>query len=259
MIEFSSRMHLSAVAMLCIWAALWGCAHGPGGTVQTDPAAERMVARLKAANAGLTRFKCLGKMTLAVSGQPTRSFRAAMAGALSDRLRIDMIAPFGGSAGTFSSDGEHLFFVRHPSGEYYKKRYGSGSLRRLLEIDVSVDDLLELMVGRIPMEENRSAKLVPGGEGAPAGLLLLDGKGRTRQRISVDARNTPIRSQWFDSRQRTTHTLALNGSQVVDGYDLPRRIDLTGGNGERVTLVLERYEANAPLDDQLFAPTRPPS
>jgi hypothetical protein len=236
---------------------LWGCAYGPSVNVQKDPAAEEMVARLKATNAGLTSFKCLGKITLVAPGQPVQSFRAAMAGALSDRLRIDMFAPFGGSAGTFSSDGKHLFLVRHPSGKYYKKRYGSGNLQRLLQIDVSVGDLLELMVGRIPLAENGSAKLIAAGQGAGDGLLFVDGKGRTRQRISVDAHHKTLRSEWFDSSQRATHTLILEGRQVVDGYDLPRRIDLTGSKGERVTMVLERYEANVPLDDQLFAPSKP--
>jgi hypothetical protein len=225
----------------------------------SDPAAEEMVARLKATNAGLTRFKCLGKLTLAAAGQPVQSFRAAMAGALNDRLRIDMFAPFGGSAGTFSSDGKHLFLVWHPSGETYKKRYGGGNLRRMLQIDVSVDDLLELMVGRIPIEENRSARLEPVGEGDPVWLLFVDEKGRIRQRISVDAHNKPLRSEWFDSSQRVTHTLTINGRQVVDGFDLPQRIDLAGGKGERITMVLERYSANVPLDDQLFVPLKPPS
>lgn len=260
MSETSSRSYLPAVVLLlCIWTALWGCAYGPRVEVPIDPDAEEMVARLKAINAGLTRFKCLGKMTLAVPGQPVQSFRAAMAGALKDRLRIDMFAPFGGSAGTFSSDGKHLFLVRHPSGETYKKRYGSGSLRRMLQIDVSVDDLLELMVGRIPIEGNRSARLKPVSEGDPAWLLFADEKGRTRQRIRVDANNKPLRSEWFDSSQRVTHTLTINGRQDVDGYDLPRRIDLTGGEGERITMVMERYNANVPLDDQLFVPLKPPS
>ncbi|BBO73320.1 hypothetical protein DSCW_07370 [Desulfosarcina widdelii] len=225
----------------------------------SDPAAEEMVARLKTTNAGLIRFKCLGKMTLAAPGQAVQSFRAAMAGALNDRLRIDMFAPFGGSAGTFSSDGKHLFLVRHPSGETYKKRYGSGSLRRMLQIDVSVDDLLEVMVGRIPLEENRLARFIPLSEGDPAWLVFIDEKGRTRQRISVDAHKKPLRSEWFDSSQRMTHTLTIHGRQVVDGYDLPRRIDLTGGEGERITMVLERYNANVLLDDHLFVPLKTPS
>jgi len=258
MIELSSRLHLPPIVrLLCIWTVLWGCAHGPAVEVQRDRAAEALVARLKATNVSLTSFKCLGKMTLADTGQPVQSFRAAMAGALSDRLRIDMVAPFGGSAGTFSSDGKHLFLVRHPSGEYYKKRYGSGSLRRLLQIDVSVVDLLELMVGRIPLSDNGSAKLIRAGEADGRQLLFVDEAGRIRQRISVDAHDNPLRSEWYDRRQRTTHTLVLEGRQVVDGYDLPRRIDLIGSKGERVTFRLERYEANVPLDDQLFAPSKP--
>ena len=54
----------------------------------------------------------------------------------------------------------------------------------------------------------------------------------------MDDHNNPLRSEWFDSNQRAIHTLILDGRQVVDGYDLPQRIDLTGGKGGRVTVVL---------------------
>lgn len=260
MIQFSSRLHLPVVVLLlCVWMALWGCAYGPAAEAERDPAAEALVARLKAANTDLTRFKCLGKMTLAAPGQPAQSFRAAFAGALNDCFRIDMFAPFGGSAGSFSSDGKHLFLVRHPSGEYYKKRFGNGNLQRLLKIHVSISDLLEVMMGRIPIDEKRTARLIPGSEDAGARLIFIDRKGRTRQKISVDTNNTPLRSEWFDSSRRPTHALVLKGRQVVDGYSLPRRIDLNDSKGDRVTVVLERYEANVPLDNQLFSLPEPRS
>jgi hypothetical protein len=89
---------------------------------QRDLPAERMVAGLMQTNAGLTGFRCVAKITLSGPNRPTQSFRAAMAGQLTDRLRIDMFAPYGGSAGTFSSDGKHLFLVTLPSREYYKRR-----------------------------------------------------------------------------------------------------------------------------------------
>ena len=118
-----------------------------------------MVAGMKLTNADLTRFKCVGKIIISGPKQPAQSFRAAMAGQLSDRLRIDLLAPFGGSAGTVSSDGKHLFLVMHPSREYYKSRLGSGSLEQMIQIDVSVGDLLELLVGRIPIDAEFSARL----------------------------------------------------------------------------------------------------
>jgi len=222
-----------------------------------DAKADQLVARLKQTNTDLRRFKCVGKMALAGPDLPFRSLRAAVAGQLDDQLRIDMFAPFGGAAGTLAGDGRHLFLVMHPSREYYKKRFGSGNLHRLIQIDITVRELLELMVGRVPIDDHRSARLVAGQAGFPDRLELVDSSGRTRQRISLDESMTPRRSEWFDRHRQRTHALTFTGLQSIEGFRLPERIDLTGSKGARVTVVLERYEANAELNERLFAPDNP--
>lgn len=246
------------ILILVVWLPT-GCTRLSPPEIQRDMAAEQMVAGLRQANADLTRFKCVGKMTLSGPEQPAQVFRAAMAGQLSDRLRIDMFAPFGGSAGTVSSDGNHLFLVMHPSREYYKRRFGSGSLRRMIQIDITVGDLLELLVGRIPMDEAFSARLTPDENNARTQLVLVDQWGRTRQRVTVDAAMHPVASVWFDSNQKPLHFLTVTGTQTVDGFVLPKRIDLSGASGERVSFTLDRYEANARFDENLFIPAPPPS
>jgi len=218
-----------------------------------------MVAGLRQTNADLTRFKCVGKMTLSGPQQPAQSFRAAMAGQLTDRLRIDMFAPFGGSAGTVSSDGKHLYLVMHTSREYYKRRFGSGSLRRMIQVNITVGDLLELLVGRIPMVEEFSARLTSDGNEAQTQLVLVDQWGRTRQRVTIDDAMHPVASVWFDSHQNPLYSLTVTGTQTVDGFVLPKRIDLSGASGERVSVTLEHYEANARFDENLFIPAPPSS
>jgi hypothetical protein len=219
---------------------------------QRDVPAERMMSELRQTNAGLTRFKCVAKIILSDPERPTQSFRAAVAGQLTDHLRIDMFAPFGGSAGTVSSDGKHLFLVTHPSREYYKKRIGSGSLRRIVQLDITVGDLLELLVGRIPMDATLSARLSPDESSSLTHLILEDRWGRTRQQISLDASMRPFRAIWFDVHHKPIHTLTVSGQQTIDGYVLPTRIELSAESGQRVSVALDRYEANVRFDESLF-------
>lgn len=225
---------------------------------QRNLAAEQMAARLRQTNAGLTRFKCVAKMTLASPHRQARTFRAAMAGQLSDRLRIDMFAPFGGSAGSVSSDGKNLYLVMHPSREYYKKRFGSGNLRRLIQIDITVGDLLEMMVGRIPVDGGWSARLTSDDMETKSHLTFVDRWGRTRQRITVNDSMQQVQSEWFEGSERVAYTVVLSGRLVVDGFVIPRRIELSGANGERVLVVMDRYEANVSFDESLFV-LNPPS
>ena len=264
MIPVLSQLHRRSVKLLAapitiilVALGLSACTRFQTTEIRLDGAADHMIARLKRSNIDLQRFKCVGKMILATGDQPSRSFRAALAGQLDDRLRIDMFAPFGGAAGTFASDGRNLFLVMHPTREYYKKRFSGGSLRRLIHINITVDDLLALLVGRIPMEDEYLARLVPTEEGHAEFLEFVDWSRQVRQRITVDASMHPRRSEWFDRHQRMTHNLTFVGGQMIDGFWLPERIELSGPNGAQVTVVLERYEANTELDERLFSPDNP--
>lgn len=249
------------------WAALFliltawlpiACTRFLPADVQHDVPAERMMAGLMQTNSGLTGFKCVAKITLSEPNRPIQSFRAAMAGRLTDHLRIDMFAPYGGSAGTVSSDGKHLFLVTHSSREYYKRRIGNGSLHRIIKVDVTVGDLIELLVGRIPMDEVLSARLMPDDGTDRTNLALVDRWGRTRQQITLDASMQPVRSVWFDGDLNPIQSLMVTGQQTIDGFVLPTRIDLSAESGQRVSVAVDRYEANVRLDESLFT-LAPPS
>ncbi len=242
---------------IVILTAAWlpvACSHLSLPEVQPDPVAERIVATLKQTNADLTRFKGVGRVTFSGKDRPVVSFRAAMAGKLPTRLRIDMIAPYGGAGGTVSADGRYLFLVRHASGEYHKKRLGDGSLQHVLDMDVSVDDLLELLVGRIPMDDACQPRMASGAGDKVIQIDLRDRRGRICQRIFTDATWQPVRSEWFGDNQRLMHTVSFGGRQTVDGYTLPMQMVLSRPSGERLEVTLARYVPNASISDAAFTP-----
>ncbi|MGA6926025.1 MAG: hypothetical protein WBY88_10110 [Desulfosarcina sp.] len=227
--------------------------------IPRDLAAEQLAAGLMQTNAGLTGFKCLGKTILSSPGLPNRSFRTAIAGRLPGRLRVDLLAPFGGAAGSFSSDGEHLFLVMHTTREYYKKRLGNGSLERFIQMDLTVADLLDILVGRIPMESGLSARILPKRDEMPAWLAFFDRWGNLRQQIALDDAMQPVRSVWFDDQQQVLRTLSITDRLWVDGFAVPGRIDMAAASGERIEITLDRCESQPILDDRLFVLEPPPT
>lgn len=241
-----------------LWVSLlWlisACAHLAPFSVPRDPAAAQVIADIKQTNPGLLRFKCVGKITVSIPQQSTQSYRSAIAGQLKDHLRIDLFAPFGGAAGTVASDGRHLFLVLHASRDYYKKRFGEGSLDRFIKMNVTVGDLLELLVGRIPLEPDLVPQIVSEDDTDRASIRLVDRRGRIRQRIALNADGRPFAVQWFDIHDRQTISLSISGHQVVEGFVLPKRVDLLAATGQSVSFILERYEANPHLEEGLFAP-----
>lgn len=248
----------SALVLVLAACLATGCTRYAAPDRPRDMAAERVAAGLMNTNAGLTRFKCVGKMTLSGPTLASQSFRAGIAGRLKDELRVDLLAPFGGSAASFAGNGTHLFFIMHASRDYYKKPFNNGSLYRFIQIDLAVGDLLEILVGRIPMDEKFSASLLPGADGSPVQLALMDRRGQTRQLITFDESRHPDRSVWFDKRQLPVRTLSIQKRQTVDGFSLPQRIDLTAVSGDRIVVTLDHCEANPDLEDRLFV-LEPPS
>ena len=250
----TNRLVLVALTV-CLLAT--ACAWRPPAAIRKDRAAEQTVAALQQINAGLERFKCVGKVTLVGPDKPVQSHRAAIAGQFPDRLRIDMLAPFGGSSGTLASDGGHLVLVMPYSREYYKKRFGDGSLSRFIQLDISVDDLLELMVGRIPMDERYAGQLLRGEDKTTTQIELVDWRGRVRQRITVNEALQPINSVWYGASGSETYRVGFGGRQTVDGFALPRRIEIVAATGSAAAVSLDRCEVNPDLDTRLFSPARP--
>lgn len=244
----------STIVML---AAAWlpvACTRLSPSEVQPDLEAERIVASLRQANADLTRFKSVGRVRLSGPDQPAESFRAAVAGKLPSRLRIDMIAPYGGASGTFSADGRYLFLVRHASREYHKKRLGDGSLQGVLHIDVTVDEVLALLMGRIPVDDACLPRVASRDVQNGLQIDLVDRRGRICQRILTDAARRAVRAEWFDERQRPDRAVWLGGYQTVGGFTLPMQMELSGRSGERLEVEVERYEPNAGIPEAAFTP-----
>ncbi len=228
------------------------CSHFFAPPPTSDPAADEIIAGLEKTNIDLRQFKCLAKLSISSPRQPVQVFRGAIAGKKPDQLRIDLFAPFGGAAAALASDGTHLFIVLHNPRKYYKKGIGDGSLKRLTKIDLTVGELLDLLVGRIPLEKDLFAQMMPDTDSNGPAVRRIDRQGRLRQEIFLDTEGRPKNAIWYDRRECQTLSCEITGRQTVAGFTLPQRIDLADASGNKVTATLRRFEANADLSPRLF-------
>ena len=246
------------ILVLFVWLPA-ACSWLGGTEMPADPAATALLSRLEQTNRSLTQFKCIGRMVLRGDDQAVQSFRVAIAGQLNDRLRMDLLAPFGGAIGSVASDGQWLYVVMHSPREYHRKALGSGSLLQFTHIDIHVAQLVEILLGRVPVDDDLSARLDRAESGSTPQLRLVDAWGRIRQEIILDETMQPVQAVWFDRRQRPFLTLILSGHRHIDEFVLPERIELIGVDGRRISLSLPHYEANAPLQPGLFSLPPPES
>ena len=248
------RVVLFSSMVMGMMAGVWGCTGLP--RPEADPATQRTIERLTKQNTGLKGFKAIGRIAFAEGGQPIQSYRFAAAGRLPEKLRIDLLAPFGGSAASVASDGRHLFVVRHPSRQFKRWSLGRGSLQRFVGLPIRIKDLLTLMTGKIPLYEGYVAHtaMSPNGDDAIV-LQIADRGGRLRQSVTMDERGRPVEAVWYDAQGRQTMALEMDGEIVVDGHVLPRQINLGATAGGCLTISFDRYMANPQTPDELFTLT----
>lgn len=247
--------------LLMLLLMMSGCAFfSPPVPLPPDPVAEAIIRDLQETNAHLFQFKGIGQIRIFLPEEPVQVFRVAIAGQMTDHLRIDLLSPVGGSAATFSSNGRHVFLIRQtPPVEYHKKKARSGLLRRLTGIDIEVSDLLELIVGRIPVAPECTAHMAADGISSGEAVELVDKKGRVRQRIVVAADGKPVEAVWFDTGQKPVYTVHRLGEKNVSGFVFPQRIELFTPDEHRLVVSLDRYFPDAPMDVDLFNPPPPPA
>ena len=245
----SKWLHMVSLLTMCLPVA---CSHLIAPTIPKDVKAEKIVSEVVQGNTALTGFTCVAKIVLAIPDQPVRSFRCAIAGRQNNRLRMDLLTPFGGSSATIASDGSHLFADIRSSGEFYKRRIGEGDLSRFAGIDLTVGELLNFLMGRVPVDTTHVARMVQGTTMGRIQVELIDRRTIVRQRITVDEAYRPIEAQWLDERKTPTRTLTFSGTMTTDGFVLPETIQLTAASGMRITLSIQRYKPNAAISDGIF-------
>ncbi|MDL2269146.1 hypothetical protein LJC71_07695 [Desulfosarcina sp. OttesenSCG-928-A07] len=256
-------MKRTAIALGVLWVIglMGGCASLTPVARQPDPDAEAIVACLEKTNAGLSRFKGIGEIRISLPDQSVQVHRIAIAGEMKDHLRIDLLSPVGGSAVTFSSNGKHVFVIRHtPPVEYHKKRARSGIFRRLVGVDIQISDLLALFLGRIPIESGCTARMTvdDAGDVPSEGVSLADRKGRVRQQVFLDAEGNAENAVWFDKNGNPVHSLSCSGKYLVDEFVFFRQFELVTPDKTRLAVKMDRYFPGADMGEDLFSPVPPP-
>ena len=223
-------------------------------SVENDAArarAESMLASVLAVNANLESTKGIGRVKLQLDGQ-LDIFRAAWIGKQPDRLLLTVLSPTMQPVSSFSCDGERIYLLSYYDNKLHSWRATENGFKRIVGIDITVGDLLDLISGRLPVRETESVRLVESADSGP--LLVLDGKGKTCiETISLDTDRTTVRE--FERRERGGKLLfrvLFEKLKETDGFRLPESLTVQDDNGNMIHIAIERTWVNPELTDDQF-------
>jgi outer membrane lipoprotein-sorting protein len=254
---------------------------GPGDLKTLSEAGE-IVSYLKNQNLHLKTFKGMGRVTFWENEKKDLTTRVAWAGSVPDRFRIALRSVLGQPVVSVASDGQWLYLVDHTRGKFYKQHSKVSTMKRFFSIPVTSDDMVNLLAGRVsvnnydsaavlrndgspgPMSDSLSCRNAVSNQEEPCEpehgyiLVLKKGWGNTCQKIYLDASRKQVRKvEIFYLTGNLKYRAEFKTMQDIEGYRVPSRLVLTTDDGSGFQLDVDRYWADVSVSPSLFV-LKPP-
>ena len=240
--------------VLAMIALLVACSHLTPQIPETSPAAAATIDRLLRLNQSLVDLKGIGRMKVIYSDH-TFSARMAWAEILPDnKLRMDIMGAVGVKVATLASDGKWVYLRIDQENRFYKKKNGRKLFKRMVDIPITIKDMVQLLGGKIPLAPHQSAVLIDKKNSDPAyALELIDKRGNTCQRIFFNSDlHYPMGFEILESDGTVSYQAEFSEMISLDNYRLPKHLILSSADGNRFELAVERYWLNQPLPPSRF-------
>ena len=256
---------------------------GPGDLpTLSESEAGKIVSFLKKQNLHLKTFKGMGRITFWENEKKDPATRVVWAGSVPDRFRIAFRSLAGQPVVSVASDGQWIYLVDHARGKFYKQHSNDSTMKRFFSIPVTSDDIVNLLAGRVSVENYDSAIVKRDGpfgpmSGSPSSchtavsnqeeprepehgyiLVLKKGWGNTCQKIYLDASRKQVRKvELFYLTGDLKYRAEFKTMQDIEEYRVPSRLVLTTGDGSGFQLDVDRYWADVSVSPSLFVLTPP--
>ncbi|MFO7839239.1 MAG: hypothetical protein R6X08_07060 [Desulfosalsimonadaceae bacterium] len=247
-------------ATLCCLAVFFLAACHPRLSRQIDFAdskAGSLLRLLNTRNKGLETFKGIGSLRV-WNAQGVQTTRIAWLAALDGRMRAVVMGPAGNPLMRFSYDGRSLYFASADREGVRQKGCEDPGLQHILDVPVSIGELIVLLAGRVPVYDYKEAALVRSrsGAGPPKQLVLTNEWSGLREKIRLRPDRQSAASVAIYEGEDLRYQAKLADYRQVNGFSLPGRIVVSGAGAAGFALRAERIWTNVPVEDEQFVISR---
>lgn len=279
----TQNMQLPTILFICIFfiSACTSLSHRiseESKEFRSPSEAKAIISILKSQNHKLKTIKGVGRITFLEKEMATR---IAWVASTPNKIRITLSSVSGHPMISAASDGQWFYFVSHASGDFYKKRPTNFNMKRFFSISIKSEDLVNILLGRIPVVEYDSTDLMEdrslkGRSGKDfesvevsslnkdiignknSSVLLLKNKwGNVREKIYLNDRQDAHKIEMFDSTGALVYRVELIKMQEIKSYRVPYRLKVLNDDGAGFQLDLDRYWADASVSPSVFTLTPP--
>jgi hypothetical protein len=214
--------------------------------------AQKILLHIKGKNNTLETFKGIGNAKL-TGKNGTRMYRMAYSGTKQNKLRI-VVLEAGQSVETFATDGKYFYLISHTNQHrFIKKRLSDSSLKRIISIPVKIEELIDLLSGRIPLSKYDEAILEKNNV-ASGYILIMRKKWRgIVEKIFLDESKSKIsRFEIFNHVGQLSYRVLLSDVREIDGFTIPLKFKIATSGDNSFELDVDRYWANTVVSESMF-------
>lgn len=231
---------------------IWGCARPAPVSLSLYPGlAEELLASAVRSGESVHSLKSLAKVSYRDSSR-SMTVSQALVVESPNRLRTEILGPFGASLLQLSSDGHQMFLNLPREQRFFSGPVDAAHLSLLTHIDVPLEQLVDILLYKVPLLE-----------GAPEAVTLRGAEG-----YSVSIAKDGVRQElWFDAERRLVGSFWCRGASPTwqveygdftpdGGFPREQRLeDLS--NGVSLKVAMSSPELNATIRPELFRLTPP--
>lgn len=249
------RLALGALAVLCAAGCGPRQARLPGSALATAPLPHRaeLLRSLSERRAVVQSLRTMARTTVTADGDSYRA-RQLIIAARPDRLRFEVLSPFGSEFVVTTSDG---LLAAYERGEatFYRGTASVENLARYARVALPVETAVDLLLGTPPMDAEGLGVV-----SREEGLVKLWQEREQDVHVTwFGAALDPVRYEQRDREGRVLLRASFGDYAPVQGVSLPTRIGLDlPWSGERIDIDLRDPELNPTLSDAVFALATPP-
>jgi outer membrane lipoprotein-sorting protein len=261
----STTRSLIKTAPLQVLLIIFGLLIGSCATVPTKPVtllklptATQALNRLEERRLSVRSFRMEGEITLQ-GDRGEISGEHIIRGAYPNRLRAEVMGPFGRQVLLLISDGRWLSVLDHRNNKAYMGRASQRNLARMVGLNLSLESVYALLTGNVTVPPGaEKARLSSAHQKDLASLKLVYTGGEMDQSMLFDPRSYSLHKAVLRERGKRVDLEAIfEDFQKGVSYSYPLKMELKDRGGRTLVLSCDDLRINPQLNPGIFKPWLP--
>lgn len=242
---------IPCLALLLICIFIFGCSGlRPQTDLLLDSRAMTVSLKAKAQNQSIKSSKGIGTVQIHTRDH-TRTFKIAWAATQRNQIRITFLLS-GHPVETIISNGDAIECYSHTGAH---KKYiilsKNPNLKKYLGISVKLSELVQILLGRLPIEDFDDAYFKPA-DPKKATVILTKQFRPFSQQITLGKMQNIVQIQSLDNLGNINYSMHISNRKMIDSKKVPHNIHMIDQQNNRLVFKIVSFTPNPLLKAHVF-------